>query len=335
MVKNLIENANVYCFTRLEALEAANTSTSSNAATDVDDSGDGDDEVDEAAGEKRTTCSGSSSSSSNGASAAKRAKADHCTWTGKLCDAKQHFNECEYAGEICEFGCGAVVRRMDMSEHKVSICLKREVPCSNVGCTAVMPGSYIDFHKRTKCLYELVDCPFSSVGCKKRMMRKDLDTHEDYAMKQHNRLLLKKVAKQEERLDKPLHQIVYKADLDDLLQDGKIDLSSDEIVVGAYEAYMIVDKGYDNNDNCCGAHLMLQDGPFPCRVISNFEVVHWDGKPESARKEECNGTLDKEELGNGIYQLIPMSELTAAASPYVKEGHVTFIVTFRLLPPEF
>ena len=196
-----------------------------------------------------------------------------------------------------------------------------------------MPGSSIDFHKCTQCLYELVDCPFSSVGCKKRMMRKDVDAHEDAAMKQHNRLLLKKMVKQEERLDRQLHQIVYKVDLDDLLQDGKIDLSSDEIVVGAYKTYMIVHKGYDDNDNYCGAHLYLKDGPIPCRVISNFEVVQWNGKPESARKEESICTFDNEE-GNGIYQLIPLSELTAATSPYVKDGHVTFIVTFRILPPE-
>ena len=112
----------MYCFTRLEALEAANTSTSSNAATDVDADDDGDD-VDETIGKKRSraspTSSGSSSSSSSssGASAAKRSKADHCMWTGKLCIAKQHFHECEYVGEICGFGCGAVVRRIDMAEH--------------------------------------------------------------------------------------------------------------------------------------------------------------------------------------------------------------------------
>ena len=88
LVKNLIENAQVYCFTRLEALEAANTSTSSNAVTDVD-ADDDDNDVDAASGKKR---SGSSSSSSSSTAAAKRAKSDHCIWTGKLHEAKQHFN---------------------------------------------------------------------------------------------------------------------------------------------------------------------------------------------------------------------------------------------------
>ena len=157
----------------------------SNAVTDVDAD---DDPVDAAARKKRSGSSSSSSSSST--AAAKRAKSDHCMWTGKLCEAKKHFNECEYAGALCGFGCGAVVRRIDMPEHEASICPNRGVMCTNVGCTALMPQPMIAAHKANDCLYELVNCPFSSVGFKERVLRKDVDSHEEVAMKQHNRLLL-------------------------------------------------------------------------------------------------------------------------------------------------
>ena len=390
-VKNQIENAHMYCFTRLEALEAANTSNSSNAVTDVDandDDDDDDDVIDEAAGKKRTravptgsessssSSSSSSRSSSSGPAAAKRAKSDICTWTGKLHGAKQHFKECVYAGALCGFGCGAVVRRIDMSEHEASLCPK-QVQCTNVGCTAVMPEPMIAAHKANDCPYEVVDCPFSCVGCNERVLRKDVESHEEAAMKQHNRLLMQgmqtqqqdnlsfrqdnhsfrqdnlsfrqdilssrqdiqllrqdnlslqqKVAEQEKRLDRQLHQLVYKVKLADLVRAGEVNMQSDEKMFGAYKAYVHVQKGHANNGDCCGVYLCLKNSPFPCHVSRTFEIVHWDGKPESACKKENTATYEEAE-GDGWSKFIPLSKLTAAASPYVKDGHVTFIVNHR------
>ena len=295
---------------------------------------------------------------------------------------------------MCGFGCGAVVRRIDMPEHEASLCPKRGVQCTNVGCTAVMPEPMIAAHKANDCLYEVVDCPFSSLGCNERVLRKDLENHEEAAMKQHNRLLLhdnrslrqdnlslqqdnlsfrqeiqslrqdnlsfrqdiqslrqdnlsfrqdiqslqqdnlslqQEVTEQKEQMNTQLLQLVYKVKLADLVRGGVVDMYSDHKMVGAYEAYMSVDKGHDYNGNCCGVYLHLKDGPFPCRASRTFEVVHWDGKPESACKEEGTYTYE-EATGYGRRNFIPLSKLTVAASPYVKDGHITFIVTFRLLP---
>ena len=366
IVKNLIEDARVYCFTRLPALEAAHASTSSDLYPDDEDDDDDDDDddvdIDEATGKKRTravpaasSSSGSSSSSSRTATTApKKAKSDHCTWTGKLQDAKQHFNRCVYAGALCGFGCNAVVRRIDMPEHKASICPKREVPCTNIGCTAVMPEPMVAAHKANDCLYEVVDCPFSSVGCKERVLRKDVDSHEEAAMKQHNRLLLQdnrslrqdnltfrqdilslqqKVAEQEGRRGELIHQIVYKVELVDLEQVGKVIMQSDDKMIGAYTASMQVKKGYANDGDSCGMFLFLEDGPFPCHVSFTMEVVHWNGEPECACKQEGAITYERA-VGMGYLESIPLSKLTAAASPYVKNGHVTFIITFQFLPME-
>ena len=361
----------MYCFTRLEALEAGNTSTSS-AVTDED--ADDDDEVDDAAGKKRSravpagsgssssnssSSSSSSGSSSSGTAAAKRAKSDHCMWTGKLQDARRHFNTCVYAGALCGFGCGAVIRRIDMTEHETSICPKRNVKCSNVGCTAVMPEPLLAAHKANDCLYEVVDCPFSSVGCKERVLRKDVESHEEAAIKQHNRLLLQgtqslqqdnrvlqqdnlsfrqdilslqqEVAEQKERVKRQLHQIMFRVKVADLVKGGEVALRSEYTMVGAYKAQIAVDKGFDENDNCCGVFLELKDGPFPCSVSGTFEVVHWDGEDDSARKDEFAQTFD-DECALGLVQFIKLRKITAADSPYVKDGQITFVATFRFLP---
>ena len=214
IVKNLIENAHVYCFTRLQALEAADISTNSNnAASDVDDYG-----IDEATGKKRTSIS-SSSSSSGGVAAAKKIKIDHCTWTGKLLDAKQHFNECMYAGATCKFdGCDCIVMRKDMAEHEASCprciqlctwclelfpvielashrtrCNKRKVTCINVGCGAVIPFDVQAQHVEYECPFETIPCPFSSVGCTELMLRKDVESREKEKMVEHNHLLLREI----------------------------------------------------------------------------------------------------------------------------------------------
>ena len=383
IVKNLIENAYVYCFTRLEALEAGNTSTSS-AVTDED--ADDDDEVDDAAGKKRSravpagsgssssnssSSSSSSGSSSSGTAAAKRAKSDHCMWTGKLQDARRHFNTCVYAGALCGFGCGAVIRRIDMTEHETSICPKRNVKCSNVGCTAVMPEPLLAAHKANVCLYEVVDCPFSSVGCNEQMLRKDIESHEEAAMKQHNRLLLqgmqslqqdnltfrqeifssrqenlsfrqdilslqqdnlslqRKVAKHGESLDGLAHQIVFKVKVADLVRDD-VDLYSDRKVFGACRVHLNVDRDPDNTRHqVLRVYLFTADGPFPCRVIYTLEVVHWNGKSQSAYKQQKTFTY-KNGMGIGIN--IPLNMLTAAESPYVQNCDVIFIATINILP---
>ena len=73
-----------------------------------------------------------------------------------------------------------------------SLCEKREVKCHHAhrGCKAVMPFDKRALHVTNDCMYEIVICPFSSVGCNDHVLRKDIESHEEVAMKQHNRLLL-------------------------------------------------------------------------------------------------------------------------------------------------
>ena len=367
-VKNVMGKAKVYCFTRLRELEAANISTSSiEGSTDVDDiDGDDEDQAAAAAGSSGKRKS-SSSSSSNGATAEKKSKPDHCTWTGKLNDARAHFNVCPHAGVVCRLGCGEVIKRIDMPEHEASDCPKRgAVPCTNAGCADVMPEPLLAAHQKNDCQYEVVDCPFQSVGCNERLLRKDVKHHENVAANQHillllqdnqtlrqnNQTLQQKVAElkesmeqgdagleqrldgQAERLNSQQSSIVFKVNLEGFLRGGgEVTMFSDHAMVGAYAVNMSVRKGFAENGDSCGMSLHLEDGPFPCRVFMNLEIVNWDGKMISNHKVEYAHTYEHA-IGNGSAQFIPLSKLTEAGSSYVRAGYVTFITTFRILSLE-
>ena len=81
-------------------------------------------------------------------------------------------------------------------------------------------------------------------------------------------------------------------------------------------------------------YLELGDGPFPCRVSYTIKVVHYDGKTESSHFKKATVVYEEAE-GSGYPDFIPSSMLTDADSPYVKDGEVTFIATFRILPTDY
>ena len=360
VVKNLIGNASVYCFTRQQALEAVNSSPSGLTDGDTDDDDKHQASAAAASSGKRKNNRNSSSSSS---ATSKKSKPDHCMWTGKLHDAKQHFTECVYAGVLCTFGCGAIVLRKDVREHEASLCPEhREVQCTNAGCNALMPAdSMLVAHKANACLYQTVDCPFKSVGCTECLLRKDIKNHTDTTTDQHmllmlqdnrslredNESLLQKVAELEQECAESFsgyaddleewqsrqpQEIVFKVNVADLVRDGEVRLHSDHKEVGAYNVCMEVSKGFAEDHDKCGVYLHLRDGLFPCRVTCTFEIVHWGGNNGAILKYEVTNTYE-EVKGRGP-QTIPPSKITAAASPYVKDGHVTFIAKFQILPLE-
>ena len=370
LAKNMIDRADVYCFTRLEALQKA--------ADENDDVSAG-----AAAGNKRKRTG----------KATKTAKSDHCTWTGKFYDARTHFDDCEHAGSMCKNdGCPAIVRRKDMAGHEIScpfrtqpcqwcqkrfpiigsrghrisisdhedICEKREVKCVHAhhGCKAVMWANMKAQHLANDCMYEMVACPFSTVGCDGWMMRKDIDSHEEAAAKQHNRLMLQdiqslrqKIEEQEEKsveqdetiqslLKKTteqealLHVIMLSVNVVDILRGVNLSLWSSQVAAEGYRASLAIDTGYAVNGNCCGIRLLLENGPFPCRIFFTFEVVHWDGNHASVCKREFVTACNQQVKVQNCPQMIALSQLADIRSPYVNNHHVTFIAKFRILPAE-
>ena len=254
-VKNVIDGSEVYCFTRLEELEGSTSKSGMDGNEPAGAFG--------LTGDKRKT----TNINIAGVAAAKKMKSDHCTWTGKLMDAAQHFNECMYAGATCRFdGCDFVVVRKDMAEHEAScsrrtqpckwcqmqllvggrrgfvdhesICEKREVKCTHAhrGCKAVMPFNKRTLHVANDCMYETVACPFSTVGCTERMMRKEIENHEEVTMKQHNRMLLQDTLALR---DNPLYELVFKTKVDDFVGPGVVVKPSPDTFVGGYKVTKI------------------------------------------------------------------------------------------------
>ena len=158
------------------------------------------------------------------------------------------------------------------------------------------------------------------------------------SLRQHNQSLQQKVDEQAQKLNEQVQklnrqsqEIVLKVNVAELRRGGQVLLLSDRKMVGAYAVDMKVEKGYIANGNSCGVYLQLTDGPFPCRVSANIDVVNWDGVLESNHKVDFAHTYEHA-TWYGRNKVIELSELTEAGSPYVRAGHVTFITTFRILP---
>ena len=115
----------------------------------------------------------------------------------------------------------------------------------------------------------------------------------------------------------------------ELLRVGEVEINSDLQTVGAHTVHVCVKKGFDPNG--CGVFLFFDDGPFPCRVSFTLEAVHWDGNLASVCKCEITHTYEWT-CGCGRPNMVPLSQIIAAASPYVKDGRVTFIARFQILP---
>ena len=370
-----IDESLVYCYTRLPGLLAggAGDAAAADATEDVTDEE-----------EQPATSSSSSSSSAAGqkrkngttAVAAKKAKArvDHCTWTGMLQDAAGHFHECDYAGVVCSFeGCDVVVARKDKAGHEAAcdhgtmackwrgcdmrmmigeldqhqaVCPKRSVTCPNAGCGFLIPFENLAVHKACYCQHEEVPCPFASVGCTARVKRKDVDSHEDSAMKQHNRLLLRNASEQQQLIESLKHHvmpvdeiIVFHVKHDELT--GKVPfvprfpiapkrLYSENRVVRGYPTSLYVqtnDARPEFKDHY-GVCLCVQGG----KVQYTFELVHHDGQRASAIKcsGECTYTADL--CAKGYPTFISKARLASPDNnPYVKEGYVTFKCTFKFV----
>jgi hypothetical protein len=394
LARKVINEAQVYCYTRVPALESA------------------------AAENQGSGSSSSSSSSSSDQSAARnvRPRVDQCTWEGKLEDAETHFKECGYAGAKCSHaGCDEVVARRDMAEHEATcqhrtercgmcgslekiaeltqhqldVCLKRQVDCDNHGCGARVAFDELAAHKASDCGYEEVGCPLADMGCTARMLRKDIDSHEDAALKQHNRLLLGKVKEQQritlqqqqitlhvrkvcdeqqkafdelrgahgelqkehEELKESRGRLVPQVRYEDITLRVKqavltgtepiaaLDphisarVYSEEKVVQGRTLIMYVEVQNPPPHDCYGVYLLVKNGPAPLKITYTYttELVHYDGNPRSAMKDESEHTFNAVNEHRRL-MFIPKSRLTSPNNNrYVEDGYVTFKCTFKIV----
>ena len=361
-VEGMISGSIVYCFTQLprlllyeddEYMEPASSSSGSAAA----------------AGGKRKKCANSKATKNA------KAKIDRCPWQGALRNAADHFRTCDFAGVKCAFegcdavvvrsdltahnrvcdhrtfcckwdGCSAQLKAMDRDQHELE-CVKRKVPCPNGGCNQSIVFDLLTQH-RASCPYELCACPFADVGCTARMLRNEIEKHEDDQMKQHNRLLLKTVKEQRQAIDSMkdhvmpnTEKIVLRIKHDVLtgkepfahrLGHHPSQLCSEELVVRGYTIMLKVetkDPRPEYQDHY-GIFLSVKGDPFPCTVNYTMEVVHHNGLPASAKTVMFSNKYEKTTISWGALKLISKTEVAAPDCPYVKDGYVTFKVTFTI-----
>ena len=152
-------------------------------------------------------------------------------------------------------------------------------------------------------------------------------------LQQHNQLLQLKVDEQAQKLNRQPQEIVFKVNVAEFLRGGEVNLHSDLKMVGTYTVDMQFDRVYPVGGDSCGVYYLqvTGGGPFPCRVFVNIEVVNWDGKETSNYKIEYAHTYEHA-TDHSIPQILDLCNLTDTASPYVKDGHVTFIAKFQILP---
>ena len=180
------------------------------------------------------------------------------------------------------------------------------------------------------------------------MLRNEIDKHEQDQSVQHNRLLLLAFKEQRQAILSMKDQVV--PDTERIVLRVKYDVLtgkepivprfahlpsrvySEDCVVRGYKVRLMLETNdaRPENQNGYGLFLYLSDGIFPCKVEYTFEVEHHDGKAASAKKEILVNTYDHA-TGFGAGSIISKAEIAAPDSPYVKDGYVTFKVTFKFV----
>ena len=130
-----------------------------------------------------------------------------CEWIGELRSLDEHLIICDYIFLSCPNDCedGNKILRKDMERHKMEECPRREyvcphceesgeyverttthleecpfvkTPCSNDGCSECVARCKISSHY-DECEFVMVPCKYAEIGCKVKVLRKDLKRHEE------------------------------------------------------------------------------------------------------------------------------------------------------------
>ena len=150
-----------------------------------------------------------------------------CEWVGELRSLDGHLASCGLALQPCPNRCkkaGKVVEllRKDLEKHLREVCPRRQyscphcqevgeyqerttthleecpmmaVPCPKRRCIRLIPRCDLSKH-RLECPYEKVICKYRTIGCRKKVLRKDLNQHEKN-IKQHLQVAIDTIHQQQ------------------------------------------------------------------------------------------------------------------------------------------
>ena len=144
-----------------------------------------------------------------------------CQWVGELRYLQEHLDpvirKCSFILLACPLGCGERVRSCAMKDHILSDCSKRSYECEHCGycnkfdivteqhypvceqffvecpnaCSGViMKRLELASHLEEQCPLQVIQCPFTSAGCTVQLARREMEEHEDKAMRQHLRMMM-------------------------------------------------------------------------------------------------------------------------------------------------
>ena len=202
---------------------------------------------------------------------------------------------------------------------------------------------------KASCEYEMCACPFADVGCTTRIRRRDIEKHEQDHSVQHNRLLLLAFKEQrqahaslQDQLLPDSERIVLRVKHDVLTGKEPFvprfthlpsQLHSEDYVVRGYtiRLHVEINDSRPEFQNHYGVYLTVNGGPFPCRIDRIFEIEHHDGNEASANKISTKTITYDGATNFGVGKFIPKADLASPDSPYVKDGYVTFKVTFKFV----
>ena len=144
-----------------------------------------------------------------------------CQWAGELRYLQEHLDpvirKCGFILLACPLGCDERVRSSAMKDHILSDCSKRSYECEHCGyCNnfdIVTEQHYpvcelfplecpnacsvenlkrleLASHLEEQCPLQMIQCPFTSAGCTVQLPRREMEEHEDKAMRQHLRMMM-------------------------------------------------------------------------------------------------------------------------------------------------
>ena len=113
------------------------------------------------------------------------------SWTIPICGAqvqrcqleKHMTTECHWRQVICR-RCQKQGSYWHMSGEHVEVCPNVLLPCSNEGCPEKVKRCLMADHHNV-CPKEVVACQYVSVGCKTKLKREDMSTHNQQCMESH------------------------------------------------------------------------------------------------------------------------------------------------------
>ena len=126
--------------------------------------------------------------------------APECGVSVQRCDLSEHMTQlCKWRKVNCNFCKSKGTYRFINGGH-TDICPDFLVVCSNEGCEMKKKRKDLPEHK-TACPKQIVYCRYSSVGCKARITRENIVSHNQECMEQHLDSAVDKVEKAFKRIE--------------------------------------------------------------------------------------------------------------------------------------